>query len=64
MIMEDRKILVCKNCKSRISTEPNMDDPTVEPPDPGTQVKCPVCGYEDFPEEMTEEEYKKLKEKS
>lgn len=60
---EEKTVLVCPNCKSLISTEPDMDDPTIEPPDADTQIKCPECGYEGFPEEMTEEEYKKSREK-
>ncbi len=60
--MEGKKILICPNCKNPMSTEHDIDDPTIEPPDAGTQIKCPVCGYEGFPEEITEEEYKKMKE--
>ncbi len=65
MIMEEeKKILICTNCKNPIPMEPNIDDPTLEPLDADTQVKCPLCGYEGFPEEISEKEYKKSNEEN
>ena len=59
---EEKTILICPNCKTPIPAEVDLSDPTAEPPEPGTQIKCPNCGYEGFPEEVTEEEFKKIKE--
>ena len=61
--MREKTLLVCPYCKNQIPAEYNVDDPYAEPPDAGTQVKCPVCRYEGLPEEVTEEELKVLKKK-
>ena len=60
--MTQGKVLVCPNCKSPLPIQPSVDEFDAEPPNAGTQIKCPGCGYEGFPEEVTEEELKKLKE--
>ena len=43
---EEKTILICPNCKTPIPAEVDLSDPTAEPPEPGTQIKCPNCGYE------------------
>jgi len=60
--MTEGKVLVCPSCKNPLPIQPDIEEIDAEPPNVGTQIKCPSCGYEGFPEEVTKEELKKLTE--
>jgi|GEM_PF-2622885 len=60
--MTNATILICPNCKNPLPIQPSVDEMDAEPPNVGTQIKCPACGYEGFPEEVTEQQLKNLRE--